>query len=410
MGELYSDVIGQPGAVKLLKQAAHRPVHAYLFVGPPGSGKRAAAASFAAALVCPTAGEHLSGKLCESCRRALGGMHPDVVSVERDGAFIGMPAARETVRSAYSSPLESKRKVIILNDFHLVRDTGPALLKTLEEPPATTVFVVLADYLPPELVTIASRCVEVTFDALSGSQIAEALVADGVERQRAELIAELSSGRLDRARDLALDPRTEQRRELWYSIPRRLDGTNATAAALADEIVDALDASASVLVARQTEEVGRLAEANRRASEVSGGAKRSKSTRGAKTSKARAGPGTAELEERHRRELRRYRSDELKEGLAVLSAAYRDRLVESVSEGATPRRSLDVGGVLARLQEIEKFARALQYNPTEVLGLQALLARLSLQSPGAEQRNHTEVRPAVSPKTKRPGSPAVASP
>jgi len=398
MTELYADVVGQGEALKLLRRAALRPVHAYLFVGPPGSGKSAAAASFAAALVCPTAGEHLSAQPCESCRRALSGMHPDVVSVEREGAFIGMPVAKETVRSAHSSPLEAKRKVIVLHDFHLVRDTGPALLKTLEEPPATTVFVVLADYLPPELVTIASRCVEVTFEALSVKQIAEALVASGVERPRADLIAGLSSGRLDRARDLALDPRAEQRRESWYSIPLRLDGTNSTAAALADEIVAALDAGASVLVARQTEEVERLAEANRRASEVTGNAKRSKSARGTKASKGRSVPGAGELEERHRRELRRYRSDELKEGLAVLAAAYRDRLVESVEGKRAPRRSLNARGALGALREIEKFTRTLQYNPAELLGLQALFARLSVLSPGVGRRPDVESRPAVSPK------------
>lgn len=398
MAELYADVVGQEQALRLLRRAALRPVHAYLFVGPPGSGKRAAAASFAAALVCPTAGEHLSAEPCESCRRALGGMHPDVVPVEREGAFIGMPVARETVRSAHTSPLEAKRKVIVLHDFHLVRDTGPALLKTLEEPPPTTVFVVLADYLPPELVTIASRCVAVTFEALPAKQIAQALVASGVERHRADLIAGLSSGRLDRARDLALDPRTEQRREAWQSIPRRLDGTNATAAALADEIVEALDAGASVLLARQAEQVERLAEANRRAAEVTGNAKRTKSGRGTRASKGRAGPGVAELEERHRRELRRYRSDELKEGLAVLQAAYRDRLVESVGAQPTPRRTLNARGAMAALGEIEKFARTLQYNPAELLGLQALLARLSVLSPGVGQRSHVDSGPAVSPK------------
>ncbi len=392
MGELYSDVIGQPGALKLLERAARRPVHAYLFVGPPGGGKRAAAASFAAALVCPTAGEHLRGELCESCRRALAGMHPDVVSVEREGAFIGMAAARETVRAAHSSPLEAKRKVIILNDFHLVRDTGPALLKTLEEPPGTTVFVVIADYVPSELVTIASRCVEVTFDALSGAQIAEALVADGVERQRADVIAGLSSGRLDRARDLALDHRIEQRRESWYSIPRRLDGTNATAAAVADEIVEMLDESVAVVVARQTEEASRLADANRRASEISSSSKRSKSARGPKTSKVRAGPGIAELDERHRREIRRHRSDDLQEGLAVLAAAYRDRLVESVKVARPQRRLLNMREALACLQELERFARTLQYNPTELLGLQALLARLSAMSPGVNRRHQADVR------------------
>ncbi|HEX9529779.1 MAG TPA: ATP-binding protein, partial [Acidimicrobiales bacterium] len=78
---LFDDVVGQPRAVAELRAAAAAPVHAYLLVGPPGAGKRTAARSFAAALLCGSGG---CGS-CEICRRVLSGVHPDYVLVERVG-------------------------------------------------------------------------------------------------------------------------------------------------------------------------------------------------------------------------------------------------------------------------------------------------------------------------------------
>ena len=392
MTELYADVTGQADALALLKRAVVRPVHAYLFLGPAGSGKRAAAKSFAAALVCPDGGLHADGSAtCESCRRALAGMHPDVVSVEREGAFIGMSAAREAVRSAHASPLESQRKVIVLHDFHLVRDTGPALLKTVEEPPATTVFVILADYLPPELVTIASRCVEVGFLALTVDQVADVLEAGGVDPGRAQLLAAAAAGRLDRAASLASDPEVEARRDAWYSIPGRLDESNATAASVADELIALLESSGLPLVARHAEERNNLAEADRRAAEVTGTTKRAKGSRGAKGGKA-GGPAMAELDDRQRREARRQRADEFRAGLAVLAGAYRDRLTASVASGNTQRAKVDAADALNAISLVDKCARDLEFNPGELLALQALLARLGRAGASPESARRSGAR------------------
>src|SRR5207237_790510 len=89
--ELYTGVVGQASAVEALRAAAKRPVHAYLLVGPPGTGKRVAATSFAASLLCPALGDGT----CDICRRVLAGTHPDVVVVEREGPFINIDMARE---------------------------------------------------------------------------------------------------------------------------------------------------------------------------------------------------------------------------------------------------------------------------------------------------------------------------
>lgn len=355
----FAGVVGQERATAVLRAAAARPVHAYLLVGPPGTGKRAAAVGFAAELLCP---RHPADGTCESCRRVLAGVHPDVVSVEREGAFIGIDTAREVTRLAAMSPVEGARKVVILHDFHLVRDTGPALLKTIEEPPPTTIFVILAEFLPPELVTIASRCVRVDFDPITLAVIRQALEGDGIAPDRAGHLAEASGGRLDRARLLATDPRFEARRQAWLDVPRRLDGTGATVAKLADELAGFLESSVEPIKARNAVEMEQLVERNRRAAEVI--------ATGGKATKARAtNAGVRELDERHRRAERRQRTDELRFGLATLAIAYRERMRTAPDR----RRRADAMEAVAQL---DKVAKDLEYNPGELLALQALLVRL----------------------------------
>src|SRR5437763_15637341 len=109
---LYEGVVGQERAVNALRAAAVNPVHAYLLVGPPGTGKRAAAQAFAAALLCPHGGDGT----CESCRQALTGTHPDLVVVERQGAAITVGQAAEITRLAVRSPVQSERKGLVLVD------------------------------------------------------------------------------------------------------------------------------------------------------------------------------------------------------------------------------------------------------------------------------------------------------
>lgn len=370
-GVLYDDVIGEDRAVALLRAAARRPVHAYLLVGPAGTGKRAAATSFAASLLCPTRGVHTGDDMqpCETCRRVRAGLHPDVVQVEREGASISIGAAREVIRGAYLSPVEGSRKVVVLHDFHLVRDTGPALLKTIEEPPPTTVFVILAEFLPPDLVTIASRCVKVEFEPLTAGQVVDALVAGGTEPARAQALAAAAGGRLDRARLLATDAQFEVRRRAWYEIPGRLDGRGASAASVADELIGYLDSSVEPLEARQATERQQLIERNEKNAEVVGSGRAAKGR--ARATKAALNAGVSELEERHKREVRRQRTDELRAGLGTLAQAYRDRLAGAVQEAPGGKAE-----AIEAVRLIDKLVADLRFNPGELLALQALLARL----------------------------------
>ncbi|MDP9389453.1 MAG: DNA polymerase III subunit delta' [Actinomycetota bacterium] len=348
-GGLYAGVVGQERAVAGLVAAARSPVHAYLLVGPPGAGMREAARSFAAALLCPAGG----CGVCEECRRALGGVHPDVVVHERTGPYITVDDARQIGRLASLSPVEGRRRVLVMVDFHLVQDAGPALLKTLEEPPPTTVFVVLADHVPPELVTIASRCARIDFSPIPAERLVEALVADGVHPGVAAQVAAAAAGSLDRARLLASDPGFAAREATWREVPVRLDGTGATVAALVDELLARTETVVEPLQARQARERAELAERARLYGERAGERK--------------------ELEARHRREERRARTDELRFGLSTLGGAYRDRLAAG----------RDPAGALVALDAVAGANEALVRNPNVTLLLQALLVRLSRSgSPG----------------------------
>lgn len=343
---VFDRLVGQDRAVAQLRAAVPAPVHAYLLVGPPGGGKRPAARVFAVALLCPDGG---CGE-CDVCRRVLADVHPDAVTVERDGAYISVGQAREIQRLAMRTPNEGRRKALILVDFHLVREAAPTLLKIVEEPPESTVFVILAEHVPPELVTIASRCVQIDFGRLSAESLVVALQGEGVAGEVAQRVAVAADGRLDRARLLASDPGFEARRRTWQSLPARLDGTGATVSLLAAELVELLGTAAvAPLEARHAEERAALEARIERSGE--------------------RGSGRKLLVERQRRELRRLRADELRYGLALLAQTYRDALAAGTA--ADPR------ACLSSVAAIQAAAEAIVRNPSEHLFLQALLLRLS---------------------------------
>lgn len=345
MGDVFAAVVGQPRVVDELRAATRAPVHAYLLVGPAGAGARRAASAFAAALLCADGG---CGS-CRDCRLAVAGEHPDRAWFEPEGAFLRKEEAEEIIRLAVRSPVEGRRKVLVLADMHRVQQVGPMLLKTIEEPPASTVFVLLADTLPPELVTIASRSVRIDVPPLAPAVIEEALVGEGVPAEAAAAAAVAAVGDLDRARVLTTDPHLLGRRQAWANVPRRLDGTGAAVSVVVDELRAMVDAAAAPLAARHAEELGALED------------------RVAATGER--GAGRRRLEEAQRRELRRHRADELRFGLATLANRYRDGLVHGDP-------AADPADVLAALAAIDTAAEALARNPNEALLLQALLLRL----------------------------------
>ncbi len=341
---VWDSVIGQPRAVAQLTRAAAAPVHAYLFVGPPGSTKHEAARAFAALLLTGHDDPEARG-----ARLALTGEHPDVREVERTGARISKDQVSEIIRNAAMAPTEGTRKVMLLHEFHLLEADGAArLLKTLEEPPASAVFIVLADQVPPDLVTIASRCVRIEFATIPEATIRDVLIAEGSPAEAAGQAAAAAEGNLTRARVLVTDPGLMERRAAFASVPRRLDGTGSNVVALCAELNALIEAAAAPLAARHAAEAAALEE---RVAAV-----------------GERGSGRKALEDRHKREQRRHRVDELRSGLAVIASAYRDALVQQ----QLPRPEAGVQAV----HRIHQSLDALDRNPNETLLLQALLLDL----------------------------------
>ena len=224
----FHDVIGQARAIGFLQRAliTGRIAHAYLFNGPSGVGKRAAALAFAQALNCDmgtkcevrnpptpplqkggTGGFLVRGAEfddgcgdCRTCRNIANGLHPDVQVIEPDGATMKIEQIRTLEADAVLVPYEARWKVFILDGAERMNEQAAnALLKTLEEPTKDTVFILLTSTvsaLPP---TIASRCQTVTFIPLPHGQIETLLIEKGMESSRARLIASLSRGSIERA-------------------------------------------------------------------------------------------------------------------------------------------------------------------------------------------------------------------
>lgn len=338
---VWGSVVGQHDAVERLERAVADPVHAYLFVGPAGSTKLEAARAFAALLL---------GGIDDADRRdaelVLRGEHPDVKEVRRVGPSISFDQAREIVRTASLAPTESDRKVMILDEFHLLRPEGAALLlKTIEEPPASTIFLILADFVPQDLITISSRCARIDFRSVDEQHIADQLVSEGVDPDSAAEAAAASGGNVDRARVLAADPELAARRRAFADVPRQLDGTGATALKLVDELMARIEAAAAPLTGRHAAEVEVLDARIKQYGE--------------------RGSGKKSLEDRHKRELRRHRTDELLAGLTLIAGVYRDALV--AGELARPDAAADA------VRHIHDAMEVLERNPNEALLLQSLL-------------------------------------
>jgi DNA polymerase-3 subunit delta' len=300
----FDAVIGHRGVIDLLLRETTEPAQSYLFVGPSNVGKATIARRFAGALLC--------GDDQACLRRVLAGVHPDLVLVEPEGrASITVDQARNVVAQATRTPLESDRKVFLLEEGGMMNDEAAnALLKTLEEPTPATVFVIVAeteDDLPD---TVASRCRTVVLGRVSEPEVAAGLTELGVEAEQATEAARIAGGRPGLALALATEPQVADYRRLWLSIPMRLGENPGDAFRLADETMAAAEPLLAALKERQQEERDALGD-----------------------------DAPKSLRDRQTRELKRATDALYVTGLEILASFYRD--VASAQFGS-PVRNTDV--------------------------------------------------------------------
>lgn len=243
---VFDELVGQEHAVEVLRAAvsdAHsRDVgggramtQAWLFTGPPGSGRSNAARAFAAALMCPDDG----CGLCAACHTALIGSHSDVHLVVTELLSIGVDVARELVLEAAAAPSTSSWRVIVIEDAdRLTEPANNALLKSIEEPTPHTVWLLCAPSLDDVLPTIRSRTRHIGLVTPSTKDVSEYLTRTaGIDPSIASFAARASQGHIGRARGLATSEEARINRSNTLKIPTRLGDLGACLQA-ARELVD----------------------------------------------------------------------------------------------------------------------------------------------------------------------------
>jgi DNA polymerase-3 subunit delta' len=221
---VWGTLVGQRRVVEALRRAASGDgmSQAFLFTGPPGSGRSNAAIAFAAALQCE---EQPPGcGVCHACHTVLAGTHADVKVVRTDKLSIGVDEVRDLVRRAALAPVGRRWQAMIIEDADRLTDQAAnALLKAIEEPTDRTVWMLCAPTVEDLLPTIRSRCRLVTLATPSAEEVADFLArVDGVDGALASYCARASQGHIGRARALARDEGARNRRKEVVSIPARL--------------------------------------------------------------------------------------------------------------------------------------------------------------------------------------------
>jgi DNA polymerase-3 subunit delta' len=245
----FAGIVGHASVVDLLGGEIASPAQGYLFVGPSNIGKSTIARRFAASLLCEDEDE--------ACfERVVAGRHPDLVLVEPEGrASITVDQARSVVSQASLTPLQARRKVFLFEEGGMMNDEAAnALLKTLEEPSPSALFIIVAeteDQLPD---TVASRCRTIVFGRVGEDDVATGLAGLGVAEGQAGEAARIAGGRPGLAVALATNHEVADFRRLWLSVPTRLGEYPGHAFLLAEEAMTATEPLLAALKQRQDDE------------------------------------------------------------------------------------------------------------------------------------------------------------
>ncbi len=208
-GHGFDALVGQESVVSALRRALDgaRLPHALLFAGPPGVGKATCAGILAQALNCTEKGPGDACGTCVSCRKIERGLHPDVVWMAPEPRTVGIKAVRHAVAATAYRPHEGTRRVVVADDAHtLTSEAQNAFLKTLEEPPSSSVIVLVTSAAGSLLSTVRSRCQSLRFSPVP-LPVARTYLTEkrGLEPDEARLRAALAPGSIGRALAIDLD-------------------------------------------------------------------------------------------------------------------------------------------------------------------------------------------------------------
>lgn len=316
--------------------------HAWLITGPPGSGRSVAALCFAAALQCTSDAEPGCGQ-CRACTTTMAGTHADVRRVIPEGLSIGVDEMRGIVQIASRRPATGHRQIVVIEDAdRLTEGAANALLKVVEEPPPSTVFLLCAPSVDPEdiSITLRSRCRHVALVTPPTEAIARVLMdSDGLSPDTANWAASVSGGHVGRARRLATDSEARARRERALGLVRDA-ATPSRAYAAAEELVAAAEAEAVVLTADRAE-----AETEELRTALGAGGT-GKGTAGAMRGAAGA---MKDLERRQKSRQTRASRDALDRALIDLATYFRDALMVSAGAGSVRPNHPDMADRVAAL-------------------------------------------------------------
>ncbi len=386
---VWDELVGQPHVIKVLRRAVggQGMTHTWLFTGPPGSGRSNAAIAFAAALQCERtadAGGAAGGcGECHACRTVLARTHADVTVVRTEKLSIGVDDVRELVRRAALAPIGARWQVLVVEDADRLTDQAcNALLKAIEEPTDRTVWLLCAPTTEDVLPTIRSRCRHLALTTPTAADVAAFLVRrDGVTEALAAYAARASQGHIGRARALARDEDTRNRRREVVGLPSRLTSIGACMTAAANLVETTQEESAAIttdLDAREKADLDTaygVFERGRRPREYA--------------------PAVAALERGQKTRAKRRHLDVVDRGLMDLVSVYRDAIALATRATTTLVNEEMRGEIteLARrtspddnLRRIDTIFAAreqmLEFNVQPALALEAMMMGLRLDKGG----------------------------
>ncbi len=377
---VWQDLLGQGQVVEQLRRAAAAPSpnHAWLFTGPPGSGRSNAARAFTAALLCNAEdpAERGCGQ-CRACITALAGSHADVTNVTTEKVTISIEEARDLVRKAQDKPSTGRWRIIIIEDADRMQERSTnVLLKAIEEPPPRTIWLLCAPSPGDVLVTIRSRCRAVSLRLPPVADVTELLVRrDSIDPETAGAAARAAQSHIGVAKRLATDEDARERRRRIVRLPLTLKNVSGALRAAA-ELVQLAEAEAQAsFEQRDAEERASLL--------VSVGAPESGTLPPSIRSQVRR------LEEDQTRRAKRSKNDYFDRALTDLTSFYRDVLMLQVSSASDlvnepMRKDLEEAArnstpeeTLARIEEINKVRRRIvSTNVAPLLAIEAMTLSL----------------------------------